>query len=75
MNLQINLESIAILTTVSTYEHGGLPQVVVVVKNPSANAGNLRDVEWIPVSGRSPGEEHGNPHQYSCLEDHVNRGA
>ena len=34
-----------------------------VVKNPPANAG---DVGWIFGSGRSPGEENGNPHQYSC---------
>ena len=42
--------------------------MVLVVKNPSANAGDIRDVGSIPGSGRSPGEENGNPLQYSCLE-------
>ena len=36
-------------------------QMVIVVKNPPANAGNIRDVGSIPGSGRSPGEGHGNP--------------
>ena len=44
-------------------------QVVLVVKNPSASAGDTRDVGLIPGSGRSPGEGNGNPLQYSCLED------
>ena len=43
-----------------------------VVKNPPANAG---DVGSIPVSGRSPGEGNGNPLQYSCLENPMDRGA
>ena len=40
-----------------------------MVKNLPANAGDIRDVGSIPVSGRSPGEEHGNPLQYACLEN------
>ena len=43
-----------------------------VVKNPSANAG---DMGSIPESGRSLGEGHGNPLQYSCLENPMDRGA
>ena len=43
-------------------------QVALVVKNLSANAGDLRDANWIPGLGRSPGVENGNPLQYSCLE-------
>ena len=43
-----------------------------VVKNPSANA---VDSGLIPQSGRSPGEGNGNPLQYSCLENPVDRGA
>ena len=39
-----------------------------VVKNPSANAGDARDVGSIPGLGRSPGEGNGNPLQYFCLE-------
>ena len=38
-----------------------------MVKNPPANAGDARDVGSIPGWGRSPGEGHGNPLQYSCL--------
>ena len=43
-----------------------------VVKNPPANAG---DVGLIPGSGRSPGGGNGNPLQYSCLENPMERGA
>ena len=50
-------------------------QVVLVVKNPPANAGNIKDVGLIPGSGRSPGGGHGNPLQYSCLENPMDRGA
>ena len=50
-------------------------QVVLVVKNPPANAGDLRDMDSIPGSGRSPGEENGNPFQYSFLENPMDRGA
>ena len=45
---------------------------VSVVKNLLANAG---DVGSIPVSGRSPGGGHGNPHQYSCLGNPMDREA
>ena len=38
-----------------------------MVKNPPANAGYVRDSGSTPESGRSPGGEHGNPLQYSCL--------
>ena len=40
-----------------------------MVKNLSANAGDIRDVGLIPELGRSPDEGHGNPLQYSCLEN------
>ena len=43
-------------------------QVVLMAKNPSANAGDKRDVGLNPGSGRSPGVRNGNPFQYSCLE-------
>ena len=46
-----------------------------MVKNLSADAGNTRDVGSIPGLGRSPGEGNGNPLQYSCLENHMDRGA
>ena len=46
-----------------------------VVKNPPASAGDIRDAGLIPGLGRSPGRRHGNPLQYSCLENLMNRGA
>ena len=48
--------------------------MALVVKNPPANAGDIRDVGSIPGSGRSPGGEHGNPLQYSCLENPMDSG-
>ena len=45
-----------------------------VVKNLSANAGDIRDAGSIPGSGRSPGRVHGNSLQYSCLENPMDRG-
>ena len=50
-------------------------QVVPVVKNPPTNAGDLRDVASIHGLGRSPGGGHGNPLQYSCLENPMDTGA
>ena len=46
-----------------------------MIKNPPANAGDVRDVGSIPGSGRSPGVGNGNPLQYSCLENPMDRGA
>ena len=45
------------------------------VKNPPANAGDIRDTGSIPGTGRSPGGGHGNPLYYSCLENPMDRGA
>ena len=50
-------------------------QVDLVVKNPCASAGDLKDVDSIPGLGRSPGAGPGNPLQYSCLENPMDRGA
>ena len=49
--------------------------VALVVRNALANAGDVRDAGLIPVLGRSPGGRHGNPLQYSCLENPMDRGA
>ena len=46
-----------------------------VVKNPPANAGDPRDLDSIPESGRSTGGENGNPLQNSCLGNPTDRGA
>ena len=50
-------------------------QVALVVKNLAVNAGGIRETGLIPGSGRSPGGGHGNPLQYSCLENPKDRGA
>ena len=50
-------------------------QVVLVVENPPANTGDVRDLDLTPGSGRSPGGGHGNPLQYSCLENPMDRRA
>ena len=46
-----------------------------MVKNPPANMGDIRDTGSIPGLGRSSGGGHGNPLQYSCLENPRDRGA
>ena len=50
-------------------------QVALVVKNPPANAGGVRDVSSIPGLERSPGTGNDNLLQYSCLENSMDRGA
>ena len=50
-------------------------QVALVVKNLPTNAGDIKDAGSIPGLGRSPGGVHGNPLQYSCLENPMDRGA
>ena len=54
--------------------------MMLVVKNPPANTGNTKDGSFIPRvlidgSGKSPGGGHGNPLQYSCLENPMDRGS
>jgi len=49
--------------------------MALVVKNPPANGGDIRDVGSIPGSGRSPEGGNGNPLQYSCLENPMDGGA
>ena len=48
---------------------------MLVVKNPPANSGDARDLGSIPGSGRFPGEGNGNPLQYCCLGNPMDRGA
>ena len=50
-------------------------QVALVVRNLPANARDIRDMDWIPGLGRTPGGGHGNPVQFSCLENPMDRGA
>ena len=56
-------------------ETQGASQVSLVVKNLLASAGGIRDVGSSPGSRRSPGGGHGDPFQYSCLENSIDRGA
>ena len=49
--------------------------MVLVEKNPPADAGELKDAGSMPESGRSRGGEHDNPLQYYCLENPMDRGA
>ena len=53
----------------------GASQVALIFKNLPANAGDIRDVGWIPGSGRSPGVGNSSPLWYSCLENPMERGA
>ena len=53
----------------------GASQVVLVVKNPPTNIGDIRDTGSIPGFRRSPGGGHSNPLQYSCLENPMDREA
>ena len=46
-----------------------------MIKNPPANAGDIRDLGSVPGSGRPPGEGNGSPLQYPCLENPMDRGA
>ena len=57
------------------YNDSQASQVVLMVKNPPANAGDVREAGSIPGSGRSPGGGNSNPFQYSCLENPMDRGA
>ena len=55
--------------------NSGASQVMLEVKNLPANARGIRNAGSIPRSERSPGGEHGNPLQYSCLKSPMDRGA
>ena len=50
-------------------------RVALVIKNPLASAGEIKDASSVPESGRSPGEGHGHLLPYSCLENPMERGA
>ena len=62
-------------TYIQIHTHTQASQLVLVVQNLPADAGDIRDTGSVPGSGRSPGEGHGNPLQYSCLENPMDRGA
>ena len=74
-----------VLAEKAAYKHPGLiftpylsnpaSQVALVVKNPPANEGDIRDAGLTPGSGKSPGGGHRNPLPSSCLENPMDRGA
>ena len=71
-------EFIEILNAYTFYTHTYIytcmaSKVELVVKNQLASPGDLKDVSSIPGSGTSPGGERGNPLQYSCLENSMDR--
>ena len=76
IRLKVTEEGIShtLLRFLVTYSESRASQVVLVVKMP-ASAEVIRDSGLIPGSGRSPGGGHGNPPQYSCLENSMDRGA
>ena len=57
------------------YKIYGASQVALVVKNPPTNAGDIGGMGLLSGWGRSPGGGHGNPLQYACLENPMDRGA
>ena len=59
----------------ATHTHTGASQVILVVKNLLANAGDTRGAGLIPELGRSPRKGNGYPLQYSYLDNSINRGA
>ena len=61
-------------THTHTHTHGA-SQMALVVKNPPADAADIRDVGSILGFRRSLGGRHGKPLQYSCLENPIDRGA
>ena len=63
------------LLYIHTYTVYGASQVALVVKNPLVNAGDQRDMGSIPGSERAPGGGNGNPFQYFCLGNPMDRGA
>ena len=60
---------------ISVAMNNGASHMMLVIKNLPARAGDVRDVSSIAGSGRSPGGGHGNPPQYACLENPMDKGA
>ena len=71
----VSVVCVCVYIFICVYIHRRASQVVQVVKNLPAHAGDVRDMGLIPGSERSPGGGHGNLLQYSCLENPMDRGA
>ena len=75
-NPQVSISIFITYTYVCMYVYLWASQLALVVKNPPANPGGVREAVLIPGLGRYPGGGHGNPLQYSCLENNpMDRGA
>ena len=66
---------VQLVKNISTVSDIRASQMVLVVNNLLANAGDTRDTGSIPGLGKSPGEGNGNRLQYSCLGNPIDRGA
>ena len=77
MLLKRKADSLSHTETLLETPHSGSAssQVALVVKKPPASAGDVREASLIPGLGRGPGGGHGNPFQYSCLENPMDRDA
>ena len=73
--LVVAFNSFSFKVITNMYALIGASQVAMVVRNLSANAGDVRDTGSVSGLGRSPGGQHGNPFQYSCLKNPMGRGA
>ena len=69
------IHTVAYIIFIAIYDYKHHLQVALVVKNPPNNAGDTGNGDSISGSGRCPGGRNGNPLQYSCLENSMDRGA
>ena len=75
ITIQIYISSISRVCFSWAYQFTSkLGLLALVVKDLPANTEDIRDASLIPGLGRFPGGRHGNPLQYSCLENSMNRG-
>ena len=74
-HMEHSLTLVSVYHQIFEYNPSRTSQVALVVKNPPANAEDVRDAISVPGWGRFPGGGHDNPLQYSCLENPMDRGA
>ena len=74
-HLALQLHGLKVMFLNAIHILSWVSQVTLVVKNPPANAGDIKDMGLIPGLGRSPGGGNGSPLQHSCLENSKERGA
>ena len=71
---EVCMESVPLYRLAKVVHNEQVSKVALVVRNQLASAEDPRDTRSIAASGRSPGGWHGNPLQYSCLENPMDRG-